>query len=215
MPQEPKTSDEEVAVPEVVLERNEQMIVVRFETEEGERDFGILAFIKYDGHEFAALGPVEQLEKAGAEVDVKIFLCERPAQDRFNFHVLEKDVEVMLLEAFDLRNEAEDSGMDETVIFTRDVGNGEQEFCVVDFVDMEESVYAVSAPKEQFYDMESPEWDVYVFRYLVLEGGEIEVTAVDDEELRDRVVLEYERRCLVEDMSDLQMNPFNPDPVDA
>jgi hypothetical protein len=101
------------------------------------------------------------------------------------------------------------------IVFTVDVGNGEEAFCVIDFVDIEEGVYAITTPEEQYDNEELLEWDLYPFRYDVTDDGDIELSAVDDEELCDRVIQEYERLGFQEGLYDLGANPFLPEPSDA
>ena len=110
---------------------------------------------------------------------------------------------------------SESEDMQEVIVFTMDVGNGEEAFCVIDFVDIEEGVYAITTPEVQYDDEESPEWDVYVFRYQVTDDGDIDLTPVDDEELRGRVLQEYERLGFEQGLYDIGANPFLPEPSDA
>lgn len=108
----------------------------------------------------------------------------------------------------------EEEGSEETIVIAIDVGNGEQEFCVVDFVDIEEGLFAILTPRDQFYDVENPEWDMYIFGYRVTEDDQIELEPIDDE-LGKRVMLEYEGISLLEEMAiDPEVNPFRPNTVD-
>ena len=87
-----------------------------------------------------------------------------------------------------------------TFILTDDEGN-EYEFELLDFVDMEETMYAVLVPVEQ----EGVEDDMgIVIMETVFENNEPVFTFVEDENIAQRVLNEFAARAEEEDEEDLE-----------
>ena len=87
-----------------------------------------------------------------------------------------------------------------TFILTDDEGN-EYEFELLDFVDLEETLYAVLVPAEQ----DGVEDDMgIVIMETVFENNEPVFTFVEDENIAQRVLNEFAARAEEEDEEDLE-----------
>ena len=96
-------------------------------------------------------------------------------------------------------NDFLDEGVN-TFILTDDEGN-EYEFELLDFVDLEETLYAVLVPTEQ----DGVEDDMgIVIMETVFENNEPVFTFVEDENIAQRVLNEFAARAEEEDEEDLE-----------
>jgi uncharacterized protein YrzB (UPF0473 family) len=67
-----------------------------------------------------------------------------------------------------------------------DEDGNEREFALLTLVNIDEGTFAVLAPATQLDAIDSPDLDLYAFRW-VEEGEDIELDAVEDDEVLDRI----------------------------
>ncbi len=83
----------------------------------------------------------------------------------------------------------------EVDVFTLTDEEGEdRDFAFLALITLEQGEFAILAPVDQLDAAEEdPELDLYAFRYTELEDGEVQLDAVEDEELLDIVFEEADR----------------------
>ncbi len=89
------------------------------------------------------------------------------------------------------------------VIVLEDEDGKERSFALLTLVEIDDARYAVLAPVDQL-DSDDPDLDLYAFSFTEHEGGDIELDAVEDVELLDKIFVAAEEILFEDDDEDIE-----------
>jgi uncharacterized protein YrzB (UPF0473 family) len=96
---------------------------------------------------------------------------------------------------------SEDEDQDLDIVRMADDNGVERDFALLAVFEIDGNEYAVLAPAEQLDNTEEPSFDLYAFHYRE-DGDEVELDAVEDEALLERIFDMAERELFGDELSE-------------